>query len=310
MIPLPDRVASRCRGGACLPWKGPTLRATARACPTAIKTTQRSRAIRSALVNSASFRAESDPTYCVKSAFRKLTRLSHMIQLAYFIPSSGPTSTCVDNPSPLLKTGAQTTVENRESISACRLATTKVRYCLGSPPGLYTRYNSPRITIAPALLLFARRLRIRRLILQNLRGLEIEPVRGAIDSLQISSVQGGPASFPQIPPQDAFDERRARLLRSRQPVNFRQNVFGECDRSLLFHTTIILLQNTGDKAARRWQRQPSHVAKAPRKRRRRARAITVSSSLVPAKSRVAPCDFLGFASSDYRDGLCLTLETA
>ncbi len=62
-----------------------------------------------------------------------------MIQLWRFKPSSGPTETCVESASPLVKTGAQMTVENRESIRTWRLTTTKARYSLGSPPGLWTR---------------------------------------------------------------------------------------------------------------------------------------------------------------------------
>ena len=209
-----------------------------------------------------------------------------MIQLACFNPSSGPSATCVDNPSPLLKTGAQTTVENRESISACRLATTKVRYCLGSPPGLYTRYNSPRITAAPALLLFACCLRIRRLILQNLRGLKIEPVRSAINSFQIAGVQGGSASFAQIRSQDPLDECRARLLRSRQPVHFRQNIFGKCDGSLLFHTTKILLQRVGGKAVGTKERTCRFLWHGLQAGSGGAlRPVAISSSMARAKSR-------------------------
>jgi hypothetical protein len=75
----------------------------------------------------------------VRSDLRRLTRLSHMIQLSCFIPSSGPIAICVDRPSPVVKTGAQITVEKRESIRAWRLTTTKVLKCFGSPPGFDTR---------------------------------------------------------------------------------------------------------------------------------------------------------------------------
>ena len=75
-----------------------------------------------------------------------------MIQLGCLSPSPGPTSTCVDSPSPLVKIGTQITVENRESISAWRLTIAKTRYCLGSPPGLHTRYNSPVLKfLAPGM---------------------------------------------------------------------------------------------------------------------------------------------------------------
>src|SRR4029077_9350860 len=100
---------------------------------------QRSKAIFSARFSSSSFDRDSEPRYWVSSDFRKLTTLSQAIQLGFFSPSSGPTATCVDSPSPLVNTGAQMTVENRESIRVFRLTTTKLRYCLGSPCGLKTR---------------------------------------------------------------------------------------------------------------------------------------------------------------------------
>jgi hypothetical protein len=58
---------------------------------------------------------------------RMLTRLSHMIQEGCFMPSSVPMATCVEGPSPTLKTGAQTTVGKRESMRTGRLTMTKVR---------------------------------------------------------------------------------------------------------------------------------------------------------------------------------------
>ncbi len=42
-------------------------------------------------------------------------------------PSARPTSTCVESPSRRVKTGAQITVENRDSMSAGRLTTTNTR---------------------------------------------------------------------------------------------------------------------------------------------------------------------------------------
>src|SRR5205807_9401807 len=100
----------------------------------------RPRAIFKARFSSRSLAGEREPTKFVSSAFRKLTRLSHMIQLECFQPSSRSTATCVDNPSPFVNTGAQMTVENFESINTWRLTTTKIRYCLGSPPGLKTSH--------------------------------------------------------------------------------------------------------------------------------------------------------------------------
>ena len=87
----------------------------------------RSSAILRALPNSASFSRESEPAKFVSSDFGKLTRLSHMIHDESFMPSSTSIATCVDNPSPELNTGAQITVEKRESTSACLLTTTNVR---------------------------------------------------------------------------------------------------------------------------------------------------------------------------------------
>src|SRR6184192_1982835 len=92
-----------------------------------------SKAIFRAWFNSTSFRPEREPTNCVRSALRRLTRLSHMIQLECLRPSSGPTATWVESPCPFVNTGAQMTVENLESISTCRLTRTKTRCCLGSP---------------------------------------------------------------------------------------------------------------------------------------------------------------------------------
>src|SRR6202007_2838297 len=104
----------------------------------------RSSAIRRARSSSVRLGPEREPTKFVSSDFRMLTRLSHMIQLGCLRPSSGPIATCVDRSSPLLKTGAQITVEKRESIRACRLTTTNIRYNFGSCPGLKTRYSWPR----------------------------------------------------------------------------------------------------------------------------------------------------------------------
>ena len=50
-------------------------------------------------------------------------------------PSFSPTSTCVASPWRVEYTGAQMTVENRESISACRLTMTNTRKRFGSRAG-------------------------------------------------------------------------------------------------------------------------------------------------------------------------------
>ena len=64
--------------------------------------------------------------------------------------SSAPSSTCVASPSRRVETGAQTTVENRESMRACRLTTAKTRDRFGSAaPGRRTRKRSPRLKRPP-----------------------------------------------------------------------------------------------------------------------------------------------------------------
>ena len=69
-----------------------------------------------------------------------LTRASQWMLDGCFRPSSAPTSTCDARPSRREYTGAQTTVEKRESITVCRLITTNTRERFGSPrPGCRTR---------------------------------------------------------------------------------------------------------------------------------------------------------------------------
>src|ERR1700675_2932189 len=123
-----------------------------------------------------------------------LTRLSHMIQLGCLRPSSGPIASWVDNPSPLLKIGAQTTVEKRESMRAWRLTIEKIRYCLGSPPGLNTRYSSPRLTSAlrPNGSFFD------CLVLQDFRSFRIQPIRGGVDAFQIAGIYLLAAAFTEV----------------------------------------------------------------------------------------------------------------
>ena len=70
--------------------------------------------------------------YEVNRAFGKLTSSSQCTLLSCRSPSSGPTSTWVVSPWRTEYTGAQTIVENRESMSACRLTTTKTRKRFGS----------------------------------------------------------------------------------------------------------------------------------------------------------------------------------
>src|SRR5258708_9553341 len=133
-----------------------------------------------------------------------LTRLSHMIQLGRLSPSSGPIASWVDNPSPLLKIGAQATVEKRESKSAWRLTIAKILYCFGSPPGLNTRYRSPRLTHAP-----------RRngsifggLVIQDLRSFRIQAVRGGVDAFQIAGMYLPSGAVTEVVAEHLFNKRR------------------------------------------------------------------------------------------------------
>src|SRR6266849_2327769 len=72
----------------------------------------RARAILSARSNSSTLERARDPTKRVSCTLRRLTRLSHRIQLSCFKPSSIPTETWVENPCPRVSIGAQTTVGN------------------------------------------------------------------------------------------------------------------------------------------------------------------------------------------------------
>jgi len=79
-----------------------------------------------------------------------LTRFSHMIQLVCLRPSLGPMESWVDNPSPLVKIGAQITVENRE-IDECLQAHDRENSILpwiSSQPE-HAVYSSPRLMRSP-----------------------------------------------------------------------------------------------------------------------------------------------------------------
>src|SRR5690242_934431 len=54
-------------------------------------------------------------------------------------------------------------------------------------------------------------------------------------------MNAGPSTVLEIFSEHAFNKCRAGLLRSSQTVYSCQQVFRQCDGSLLFHTTIILL---------------------------------------------------------------------
>jgi|GEM_PF-6683017 len=86
-----------------------------------------SRAIFRAVLSSKILVLDREPTYWVRSLFLRLTKLSHMIKLGCFSPSACSTGTWVERPSPVVKTGAQITVEKRDSMSTWRLTTTNTR---------------------------------------------------------------------------------------------------------------------------------------------------------------------------------------
>ncbi len=91
------------------------------------------------------------PTKWVSIDFGRLTNSSQWMLLGCFKPSSTPTVTWVRKPSHREYTGAQTTEENLELTSTCRLTTTNTRCFRGSlarsgVPLLVTKNKSPRCT--------------------------------------------------------------------------------------------------------------------------------------------------------------------
>jgi hypothetical protein len=83
----------------------------------------------------------------------------------------------------------------------------------------------------------------RCLIFEHVRCFGVQPVRGAVNPLQVSGMGLCSYLFPQVTAQDTLDKRRPRTLWSGEAVDPCQEVLRECDRCLLLHTTIILLAN-------------------------------------------------------------------
>jgi hypothetical protein len=139
-----------------------------------------------------------------------------MIQHSWFSPAVGPLATGVDNASPLLKTGAQTTVENLESLRTCRLTTTKVRYWLGSPPADVGDIRSPRI------MRFLEVLFARCLVVQDVGSFGVETL--AVDASEISRMNGGASPVAKVSAKHALNERGTRALGAGEPINFREQI--------------------------------------------------------------------------------------
>ncbi len=79
------------------------------------------------------------------------------------------------------------------------------------------------------------------LIAKNVFDLWVQFVRGVIDEFEIASFDLSPRPFAEVLDEHGLDEGGARLLRSGEAIDAGEHVLGECDRGLLFHTTIILL---------------------------------------------------------------------
>src|SRR5438309_4789518 len=78
------------------------------------------------------------------------------------------------------------------------------------------------------------------LLLKTVFRISVEPPRVPIDDFKIPGIACGPLSCTQVLAQDALYESGARLLRSCDPIDPRQDLVRECDRYLLFHATNIL----------------------------------------------------------------------
>src|SRR5208282_2621696 len=78
------------------------------------------------------------------------------------------------------------------------------------------------------------------LVFQRSFRLSIQPSGIAVDDGDFPRVASCPGEFVQMFAQHVVNERGTRLLCSRQAIDCSQNIFRECDRCLLFHTTSIL----------------------------------------------------------------------
>jgi len=83
------------------------------------------------------------------------------------------------------------------------------------------------------------------LIPKNVLDLCIQLIRSLIDEFEVASFNLSPRPFAQVLSEHGFDESRARLLRSRNAINPGEHFFRQCDRSLLFHTTIVPPEERG-----------------------------------------------------------------
>src|SRR6202795_3740347 len=88
------------------------------------------------------------------------------------------------------------------------------------------------------------RLCLRVLIPKNVLHLCIQLIRSLINEFEVASFDLSPRPFAQVLGEHGFDESGARLLRSCNAINPGEHLFRQCDRSLLFHTTIIPLART------------------------------------------------------------------
>src|SRR5271166_247930 len=91
---------------------------------------------------------------------------------------------------------------------------------------------------------FCRRLCVRVLIAKNVLHFYIEFVGSLIDELEIASFDLRPRAFAQVLCEYGFDKSGTRLLRPGNAIDPGEHLFRQCDRSLLFHTTIILPEMT------------------------------------------------------------------
>src|ERR1700733_14857226 len=122
-------------------------------------------------------------------------------------------------------------------MSACRLTTTKLRYCFGSPAGQYRgRFLRVSTRSFSGRILF-----FERLVAQNALRFRIEFVGMPIDNLDVAGIALFLRTFAEVVGKDDFDQCRSRLPRTGNAINSSQQLARECDGCLLFHTTIMLL---------------------------------------------------------------------
>src|ERR1700679_484834 len=99
--------------------------------------------------------------------------------------------------------------------------------------------------------LLCRGLCVRVLVAKDVLHFYIEFVGGLIDEFEIASFDLSPRPFAQVLGEDGFDKSGTRLLRPGNAIDPGQHLFRQCDRGLLFHTTIILPKTTVASASSR-----------------------------------------------------------